>query len=589
MANEVIWDDNPVNVTAEVNTIWAIANRLRGPYRSDKYKDVIIPMTIIRRLECALNPTKKAVLQLLAKNPNTPDLIIQKRTGYPFYNKSRFDLKTLLDDPDNIADNFRNYLAGFSPVVADIIASLDFDKQIAKMDENNRLYSVVEAFAELDLNPQTIDNVKMGYIFEDLIRRFSEDAEAGDHYTGRDIVKLMVGILTAEGADDVLDDHKVVTVADYACGTGGMLSTTYNYIRHINPTADVELFGQEINPESYAICLAEMLIKGQNPDHIKKCDSMTADSFAEQKMRFVIMNPPFGTAWAGKEAGEGVEAAVKAEYARGGGNSRFPAGLPAGGDMQLLFVQAAVQKLDSTKGRAAIIENGSPLFAGGVSSGESQIRKWLLDNDYLEAIIALPANLFYNTGIATYIWVISKNKRAERRGKVQLIDASGFYRNLSKSLGNKRVEITPADRARIIGLYTAFAENEHSLIKDNDDFKYREYTVYRKAAKGADAKSIKIDGEKVWVDPESKDTETVPFKERVEDYMAREVLPHVPDAVWVFEEDLGKKKPVLKTGAEIPFTRYFYQYEQLQDAGTLLKELMTLGKEIEAGLKELAK
>ena len=255
--------------------------------------------------------------------------------------------------------------------------------------------------------------------------------------------------------------------------------------------------------------------------------------------------------------------------------------------MQLLFVQAAVQKLDSTKGRAAIIENGSPLFAGGVSSGESQIRKWLLDNDYLEAIIALPANLFYNTGIATYIWVISKNKRAERRGKVQLIDASGFYRNLSKSLGNKRVEITPADRARIIGLYTAFAENEHSLIKDNDDFKYREYTVYRKSAEGD--KTVKVGNAKVRVDAASKDTETVPYKERVEDYMAREVLPHVPDAVWVFEEDLGKKKPVVKTGAEIPFTRYFYKYEKPRPAQALLKEVLSLGREIEAGLKELAK
>lgn len=587
MTNEAIWDDNPVNVTAEVNFIWSIANRLRGPYRSDKYKDVIIPMTIIRRLECALEPTKPKVIAMLEKDPKTPDLMVQKATGYPFFNRSRFDLKKLLDDPDNVADNFRNYLNGFSRLVADIIASLDFDKQIEKMDKNNRLYSVVEAFSELDLSPRTIDNVKMGYVFEELIRKFSEDAEAGDHYTGRDIVKLMVGILMAEGSKDVMDDHKVVTVGDYACGTGGMLSTTYNYLRHLNPTIDVELFGQEINPESYAICLAEMLIKGQNPDHIKKCDSMQVDSFGDQQMRFIIMNPPFGTPWAGKEAADGVETAVKAEFSRGGG--RFPAGLPSGGDMQLLFLQAAVQKLSEANGRAAIIENGSPLFAGGVSSGESQIRKWLLDNDYLEAIIALPKDLFYNTGITTYIWVLSKNKRKARRGKVQLIDASGFYKGLNKSLGNKRVEITPQDREKIIKLYQDFAENEHSLIKDNDDFKYREWTVYRKAPKGADAKSIKIDGEKVWVDPESKDTETVPFKERVEDYMAREVVPHVPDAVWVLEEDLGKKKPVIKTGAEFPFTRYFYQYEQPQDADTLLKELVTLGKEIEAGLKELAK
>lgn len=324
MTNEAIWDDNPVNVTAEVNFIWSIANRLRGPYRSDKYKDVIIPMTIIRRLECALEPTKPKVIAMLGKDPKTPDLMVQKATGYPFFNRSRFDLKKLLDDPDNVADNFRNYLNGFSRLVADIIASLDFDKQIEKMDKNNRLYSVVEAFSELDLSPRTIDNVKMGYVFEELIRKFSEDAEAGDHYTGRDIVKLMVGILMAEGSKDVMDDHKVVTVGDYACGTGGMLSTTYNYLRHLNPTIDVELFGQEINPESYAICLAEMLIKGQNPDHIKHCDSMKVDSFGDQQMRFIIMNPPFGTPWAGKEAADGVETAVKAEFSRGGGADFLP-------------------------------------------------------------------------------------------------------------------------------------------------------------------------------------------------------------------------------------------------------------------------
>lgn len=353
---------------------------------------------------------------------------------------------------------------------------LDFYKQIDKMDKNDRLLSVVKAFSELDLNPRTIDNVKMGYIFEDLIRRFSENAEAGDHYTGRDIIKLMVNILLAEGCDDIFDDGKVITVLDQACGTGGMLSTSYNFIKRYNPTADVRLFGQEINPESYAICLAEMLIKGQNAENICYQDTMKKDRFAETKMRFVIENPPFGTPWGGKDAAEGVEKAVNDEYAKGF-EGRWGAGLPGSGDMQMLFLQSAIDKMDDNFGRAAIIENGSPLFSGGTASGESQIRRWMLENDLIEAIIALPTDLFYNTGIATYIWVLSKNKRAERKGKIQLIDASSFFHKLRKALGDKKNEISPEDRSTVTKLYAEFAENEYCKIYDNEEFIYREYTV----------------------------------------------------------------------------------------------------------------
>lgn len=288
---DVMWDDRPVDVTTEVNFIWSIANKLRGTYQSDKYKDVIIPMTIIRRFECALEKTKEAVVKKFNENPNFPPKAMNRISGYSFYNTSPFSLKELLNDSNNIASNFKAYIAGFSANVQDIIHSLDFEKQIDKMDANDRLYNVVEAFSELDLDPATIDNVKMGYIFEDLIRRFSENAEAGDHYTGRDIIKLMVNILLAEGCPDIFDDGKVITVLDQACGTGGMLSTSYNYIRRLNPTADVRLFGQEINPESYAICLAEMLIKGQNAENIRYRDTMKEDCFSDRKMRFVIENP----------------------------------------------------------------------------------------------------------------------------------------------------------------------------------------------------------------------------------------------------------------------------------------------------------
>ena len=682
---DAMWDDSPVDVSTEVNFIWSTANKLRGTYQSDKYKDVIIPMVIIRRFECALAPTKQKVVDQFKANPAYPAKAMYRVSGYQFYNTSEFDLAELVNDADHLAANFKSYIQGFSANIQDIIKSLDFDKQIDKMDKNNRLLSVVKAFSELDLNPVTIDNVKMGYIFEDLIRRFSENAEAGDHYTGRDIIKLMVNILLAEGCDDIFDDGKVITVLDQACGTGGMLSTSYNFIKRYNPSADVRLFGQEINPESYAICLAEMMIKGQNAENICYQDTMKADRFKGTKMRFVIENPPFGTPWGGKDAAEGVEQAVNDEYTKGF-DGRWGAGLPGSGDMQMLFLQSAIDKMDDNFGRAAIIENGSPLFSGGTASGESQVRRWMLENDLIEAIIALPTDLFYNTGIATYIWVLSKNKRRERKGKIQLIDASGFYGKLRKALGNKKNEISSENRTQITKLYADFAENEYCKIYRNEEFIYREYTVMQPLQRsyaitedrieamlskgslsslydqakvdelenmeelsGKDLKKLEAyqnnqplyeaiiaalqaaiseqvyDSPKAFMpvltkvlanatadkklldkiadglsvmdkdaeikkdkkgnilfDKETKDTELVKWEESIEDYMAREVLPHIPDAAAFFEENLGAKKPVIKTGAEIPFTRYFYKYQP----STPSEELETRFKELELSVTE---
>ena len=676
---DAMWDDSPIDVSTEVNFIWSIANKLRGPYQSDKYKDVIIPMVIIRRFECALAPTKAKVVEMFKANPNYPAKAMYRLSGFQFYNTSEYDLAELVNDSEHLAANFKAYIQGFSANIQDIIRSLDFDKQIDKMDKNNRLLSVVKAFSELDLNPRTIDNVKMGYIFEELIRKFSENAEAGDHYTGRDIIKLMVNILLAEGCDDIFDDGKVITVLDQACGTGGMLSTSYNFIKRYNPTADVRLFGQEINPESYAICLAEMLIKGQNAENICYQDTMKADRFEGTKMRFVIENPPFGTPWGGKDAAEGVETAVQEEYKKGF-DGRWGAGLPGSGDMQMLFLQSAIDKMDDNFGRAAIIENGSPLFSGGTASGESQIRRWMLENDLIEAIIALPVDLFYNTGIATYIWVLSKNKRPERKGKIQLIDASSFSKKLRKALGDKKNEISPEDRTAITKLYADFAENEYCKIYPNQEFIYREYVVMQplqrsyaitaerieamlskgslsslydqakvdelenaeeltgkelkkleayqnnqpvyeaivaalsdaisaqvylspvafmpvltkvltnvtadkklleKIADGLSVmdKSAEIQRDRkgnVLYDKETKDTEIVKWDESIEDYMAREVLPHIPDAVAFFEENLDAKKPVVKTGAEIPFTRYFYKYQQPVPSEELEAKFMEL-------------
>jgi len=589
---DALWDDKPIDVTAEVNMIWSIANKLRGTYQSDKYKNVIIPMTIIRRFECALACTKKKVVAYVAKNPSAPEQRLFKEAGFRFFNKSPLTLAELCNDADIIAGNFKEYIQGFSSRVQDIIKNLEFDGEIDKMDEHDCLFPVVQAFSELDLDPAKIDSMKMGYIFEDLIRRFSENAEAGDHYTGRDIIKLMVMLLLAEGSEDVIFDGRVTTILDQASGTGGMLSTAYNTIKHFCPNAEPVLYGQEINPESYAICCAEMMIKGQDADNIRLQDTMKGDCFPDQKMRFVLENPPFGTPWGGKDAHSGVEKAVKDEFEKrdaGIAGCRWPAGLPGSGDMQLLFIQSAMNKLDST-GRAAIIENGSPLFTGGVSSGESQVRRWLLENDYLEAIIALPTDLFYNTGIATYIWMLSKDKLPVRKGKVQLIDATSFFKPLRKSLGNKRNEITPEERQKIIELYLKREENEFSQIHANEEFMYREYSVLRPEYEGVgDRCRCRVDKKgNVVYDKATKDTERVPFTEDIDAYMKREVLPHVPDAKAFFEEDLTKKKPVIKTGAEFPFTRYFYKYEKPRESAAVLKEIVALQTEIETGFKELA-
>lgn len=689
-----LWDDSPMDVSAEVNFIWSIANKLRGPYQSDKYKDVIIPMTIIRRFECALSDTKDAVVDKFKKMPTYPAKAMYKVSGYQFYNTSEFTLAELVNDADHLVANFKSYINGFSANIQDIIKNLEFDKQIDKMDKHNRLLSVVKAFSELDLNPKTIDNMKMGYIFEELIRKFSENAEAGDHYTGRDIIKTMVSIILAEGCDDIFDDGKIITILDQAAGTGGMLSTAANYIHRFNPTADVRLFSQEVNPESYAMCLAEMLIRGQNADNIRLQDTMKADCFSDVKMRFVIENPPFGTPWGGKDAPEGDEEAVKSEVLKGD-KGRFPAGAPGSGDMQLLFIQSAINKLDDNCGRACIIENGSPLFSGGTSSGESQIRRWLLENDYLETIIQLNTDMFYNTGIATYIWVISKNKRTERKGKIQLIDASHLCHKLRKNLGNKKCEITPEDRVEITKLYADFKENDYCQIYDNTEFIYREYavmqplqrsyaitedrinsmlssgtlsslydeakvsqlenaeeltgkdvdklknyeknkpiydaiiealnssisdTIYKnpetfipvitniisniitdtkeckklvdKVVKGLSVMDKTADIQKdkkgnVIYDTETKDTEIVPWAVNIDDYMESEVLPHVPDAKAFFEEDLGKKKPVIKTGAEIPFTRYFYKYKVPTSSEELEKRFNELEASVDSRIKKL--
>lgn len=690
---DVLWDDNPVDISEEANFIWSIANKLRGTYMPDKYGDVIIPMTIIRRFECALEKTKAEVIAKYKEKPNYSPKAMYKISGYQFYNVSEYSLEELCNDADHMAANFKAYIEGFSDNVKEILHSLDIKDQIEKMDKGGCLLNTVKAFSELDLSIDTFDSIKMGYIFENLIGRFFQNVDAGQFYTGRDIVKLGVSLLVSEGADDIFDDHKLITVCDQAAGTGGMLSTAYSYFKHYNSTADVKLFGVEFMDVSWAVGMAEMMIKGQDATHFVHADSFKEDPFADTRMRFVLMNPPFGTPWSGKGAKAGQETAVREEHDKE--NSRWGAGLPSGGDSQMLFLQSAIAKLDEKVGRAAIIENGSPLFTGATASGESQIRRWLLENDLLEAIVAMPTDLFYNTGIASYWWILSKNKRKERRGYVQLIDATNIYHKLRKSIGNKKNEFSPEDREKIARLYTDFdkADPEYSKIFKNEDFMYREYTVMQPlqrsyaiteesiermlqkgalkglwdeakvaeyeeqghALKGKDASKLKafyaakprydailaklkahVTDEK-WLSPkaftpvlqsvlgdtadkktfekimdglskmdktaeiqrdkkgniiydkETKDIEIVKYTEDIETYMAREVLPHIPDAKWFWEEDLTKKKPVIKTGAEIPFTRYFYKYQAPKPSGELLAEFLEIDKAVNERMARLLK
>ncbi|QKF64710.1 type I restriction-modification system subunit M [Campylobacter corcagiensis] len=681
------YEETPINVTSTVNFIWSIANKLRGIYQSDKYKEVIIPMTIIRRFECALSITKDEVIKAYDKNNSLPAAMLCKFSKFDFYNTSKFNLENLLNDPDQIAQNFKSYIKSFSPNVKDIIKNLEFEKQIDKMANHDILYPIIQAFSELDLDPKTIDNMTMGYIFEELIRKFSENAEAGDHYTGRDIIKLMVSVLLSENCEDVFEENKIITILDQAAGTGGMLSVAADFIKHHNPSAYIKLFSQEKNPESYAMCLAEMLIRGQDADNIMLVDTMKKDCFEDQKMRFVIENPPFGTPWGGKDASVGSEEAVRKEANKP--NSRFFAGLPATSDSQLLFIQSAIHKLDDNLGRAAIIQNGSSLFSGGTSSGESQIRRYLLENDLIEAIIALNTDMFYNTGISTFIWILSKNKRKIRKGKIQLINAAHLSHKLRKSLGNKKNEITKDDREAITKLYKDFKENKHCKIYDNTDFIYKEYAIYQplqrsyaindervenllqtnalstifdkakfdelnsleklssndkktltkfqknenlyneilntlnsnksdkiylhidefkpviesflpdvdkklidKICEGLSKmdKNAKIQKDKkgnIIYDKSTKDTEIIPFKAKINEYMKNEVLPHIPDAKAFFEENLNAKKQVLKTGAEIPFTKCFYEYEKPKSSQILKDEFINLEKSINSVVAEL--
>lgn len=566
------------NIKEVANFIWSIADLLRGDYKQSDYGKVILPLTVLRRLDCVLDSSKDDVLkkyeQMKATNIQNLDPILNKVAGYNFHNRSKFDFNKLIADPNNIAANLRNYINGFSEDAREIIDQFEFDNQIGKLDDNNLLFMILKRFQEVDLHPDTISSMDMGYMFEELIRKFAEisNETAGEHFTPREVIKLMVNLLFMDDRDALTKKGIVKTIYDCCAGTGGMLSVAEEYLHELNPDARLEVFGQELNPESYAICKSDLLIKGQNPANIKKGNSISEDKLPTEKFDYLITNPPFGVKW------EKFSKVVRDEHETKGHGGRFGAGLPSVSDGSFLFLMHLMSKMKPEGSRLAIVFNGSPLFSGSPSSkkNESSIRQWIIENDLLEAVIALPNQLFYNTGISTYIWIISNHKPKSRKGKVQLINGVDFFKKMSKSLGDKRNELSDEHIAQITKLFGDFKENEYSKLFDNSDFGYSKVTVER-PTRNVKGQILTDKNGKPKADSSLRDTENIPLKEDIQAYMKREVLPHVPDA-WVDESKTN-------VGYEINFTKYFYQYKPLRSLEEIRADIMALEQETEGLFK----
>lgn len=543
--------------------IWSVADLLRGDYKQSDYGKVILPFTVLRRLDCVLEPTKAAVLAELAaktKQGVNPEPFLRRKAGAHFFNQSPMDLKKLLGDPDYVALNLTTYIQGFSPEVRDIFERFEFQVQIERLTKAGLLYQVAEKFTQIDLHPEAVSNMQMGLVFEELIRKFAEisNETAGEHFTPREVIRLMVNLIFIED-DDVLSKPGVVrTIYDPTAGTGGMLSVAGEYLAEHNPQARLTVFGQELNPESYAICKADMLIKGQDVANVAYGNTLSDDGHAHKKFDYMLSNPPFGVEW------KKVEKEVRKEHEQQGYNGRFGPGLPRVSDGSMLFLLHLLSKMrPAAEGgsRFGIVLNGSPLFTGGAGSGESEIRRYVLENDLCEAIVSLPTDMFYNTGISTYIWIISNRKPTARKGKVQLIDGSAWWQKMRKSLGSKRKELGEAHIERITQLFGQFVEAQEdgkpvSRIFKNEAFGYTTITVERPLKDEHGQPVLGVKGKqkgKPLPDSALRDTENVPLSDDVQAYFKREVLPHAPDA-WIDHEKT-------KVGFEIPFNRHFYVFK----------------------------
>ena len=569
------------NIAEKAAMIWNVADMLRGPFKPHEYGLVILPMTVVKRFHDCLLPTHQAVLDTYekVKKLQVIDGFLQKASGYQFYNTSRFTFETLLADPDNIESNFRDYLSGFSANAQDVLAKFDFDNIIKRMVESNTLYLVIKEFGSEKgyLGPDKISAVDCGYIFEDLVRRFSESfgEEAGAHFTSRDIIYLMTDLLLSEA--DL--DTSSMTVYDMAMGTSQMLSCMEERIHELNSDIEVTCFGQEFNPSTFAIAKADMMIRGGDPNNMRFGDTLSEDQFPGFTFQYIISNPPFGIDWKREQK------AVEAEAARGE-MGRFAPGLPKISDGQQLFVLNGLAKL-ANKGKMAIIQNGSPLFSGDAGSGPSNIRQYILENDWLDCIIQLSTDMFMNTGISTYIWVLSKDKPAHRAGKVQLIDASHCFEPRRKSIGTKRNDITDVCRELIVTAYGEFTNGKvygdkngiycESKVFESVEFGYNKIVVER--PQRDESGNVIMKRGKPVPDTSLRDTENVPLVQDIDAYFAREVLPYAPDA-WI---DHSKTK----VGYEIPMTRYFYEYQPPEAVEDIVARITALEQDISAGLTEL--
>ena len=555
--------------------LWAVADLLRGDYKQSEYGKVILPFPVLRRLDCVLAPTKAAVLaekEIREKAGLNPEPFLLKKAGLGFVNTSKLDLRTLIGDQDNIAENLRSYVQAFSPAVRDIFERFELHTQIERLAKAKLLYLVTEKFAHVDLHPDAVSNAQMGAVFEELIRKFAElsNETAGEHFTPREVIRLMVNLLFIEDGDALTKPGVVRSLYDPTAGTGGMLSVAGEHLGGMNPKARLVMYGQELNPESYAICKADMLLKGQDIGNIHFGNTLSADGLPGEKFDYMLSNPPFGVEW------KKIEKEVRREAEERGFDGRFGPGLPRVSDGSLLFLMHLIAKMRPAKdggSRFGIVLNGSPLFTGGAGSGESEIRKYVLESDLVEAIIGLPTDMFYNTGISTYVWIVSNKKPAQRKGKVQLIDASSYWQKMRKGLGSKRKELSPAHIDEITRVFGAFEELTKdgapiSRIFRNEEFGYRTITVERPERDAAGKIVVGAKGKgkgKPVPDASLRDTENVPLGEDVGEYFRREVLPHAPDA-WIDEEKT-------KTGYEIPFNRHFYVFKPPRALGEIDAEL----------------
>lgn len=568
-----------MDINEQANFIWSIADLLRGDFKQSEYGKVILPFTVLRRFDCVLAPSKAKILEMNKKlTVSNKRPIFKKYTGHDYYNISRFDFEKLMDDSAAIEANLRDYINGFSEDVREIMDNFEIFTVIAKLSKANLLYLVVQRFAEIDMSDTQIDNLEMGYMFEELIRRFSEQSTetAGEHFTPREVIELMVEILLDPDMDDIANtDGKVITLLDPACGTGGMLSVAQNKMQQLNTTTQVIPFGQELNPETYATCCSDMILKGNTNSRVVLDNSFNEDGFRGQRFDYMLTNPPFGVEW------KKVEKFIRDEAEKQGYSGRFGAGLPRISDGSLLFLQHLLSKMNTLQdggSRIGIVFNGSPMFSGDAGSGESEIRRWIIENDLLEAIIGLPDQLFYNTGITTYIWILTNRKQERRKGKIRLVNGTDFYEKMRKGLGNKRNLISDANRAEIVRLYSTYEPDENYMDLENEDFGYRKITVERPLLNESGKPVMDKKGNKK-ADTNLRDYETVPLKEDIHEYFKREVLPYVPDA-WIDESKT-------RIGYEIPFTRYFYKFTPLRDSSVIMEDIKALETRIQESLTEV--